>query len=133
MTRNELIEVFKKLDGDDRFNLINSFIRWWSYGERDITLDGVKYSNKALSFDRVDFGVAVVRNIAVLDSTFHRVEVSILPYELFIKMFIIPSEVFIASFYKYVTMVDLLSQLVRFGKPLTYPDYFKSKQELLEG
>lgn len=133
MTDKELIKEFRNLEKEDEDNLINSFIRWWTYGEREMMIGETKYTNRSLNFDVVDFGVAVVRNIGVLDSFNHRIEVRILPDFLFIEGYIINNPIFLKTYHKFVDRVDLLSQIKRFGKELTYPDYFKSQKELLEG
>lgn len=133
MTDKELQKLFKELKNDDRDNLINSFIRWWTYGEREMIIDDVRFSNRSLNFDVMSFGVAVVRNIGVIDSTNHRIEVKILPYELFIEIYIINNPAFLRNYHKYFDLDELLSQLKRFGKEITYPPYFNSKEELLEG
>lgn len=133
MTDKELQKIFRELKNDDRDNLINSFIRWWTYGEREMTIDDVSFSNRSLNFDVMSFGIAVVRNIGVVDSTNHRIEVKILPYELFIEIYIINNSTFLRNYHKYFDLDELLSQLKRFGKEITYPPYFKSKEELLEG
>lgn len=133
MTDRELIEIFRSLQDEDRDNLINSFIRWWTYGEREMTINDVKYTNRSLNFDVVDFGVAVVRNIGVVDSFNHRIEVKVLPYFIFVEAYIINNPMYLKTYHKFVEKVDLLSQIKRFGKELTYPDYFKEQKELLEG
>lgn len=133
MTDKELQKVFRELKDDDRDNLINSFIRWWTYGEREMIIDDVRFSNRSLNFDVMSFGIAVVINIAVLNSTNHRIEVKILPYEFFIEIYIINNPVFLKTYHKYLDLDELLSQLKRFGKEITYPPYFNSKEELLEG
>lgn len=133
MTDKELIKIFKELKNDDRDNLINAFIRWWTYGEREMILNNTIFTNHSLNFDVMSFGIAIVRNIGVVGSTSHRIEVKILPYELFIEIYIINNPSFLNNYHRYLDMDELLSQLKRFGKELTYPEYFNSKEELLEG
>lgn len=133
MTDKELIEQFRNLQEDDRDNLINAFIRWWTYGEREMVINDIKYSNRSLNFDVVSFGVAVVRNIGVVNCPNHRIEVKLLPYQLFIEMYIINNPAYLRTYHKYINTDVLFTQIKRYGKELTYPDYFKEQKELLEG
>ena len=130
MTRKEIEKIFSSLKDDDRENLINAFIRWWTYGIRD--LYKLDLNNSLVNFDIVSVGIAVVKTIPVLNSDNERICVQILPYKIWLNLYVFESD-FIRAYYRCNNTDEILSQIKQYGKKLTYPEYFKSKEELLEG
>lgn len=130
MTRKEIEKIFLNLKDDDRENLINSFIRWWTYGIRD--LYKLDLNNSLVNFDLVSVGIAVVKTIPVLKSDNERICVQILPYEIWLNLYVFESD-FVKAYYRCNNTDEVLSQIKKYGKKLTYPEFFNSKEELLEG
>ena len=131
MTKKEITDIFENLEDNDLNHLIYAFIRWWTYGKRFNS--HLKIDNQLVSVDTVNWGVAIVRKIPVLNSENFRLDVKIYPKCLFIKTYIFTNKEFIKSFYPCNNTDEILSKLENYGIELTYPEFFENKEELLNG